>query len=194
MRVKMPNSFASSTSTHGAIPVCFVSSRRNVDTLAVYKDVSVCHQLSCKGSCRRKSHSVNHIVKSSLQKRDQIFSRVAFHSVGIFEEPSKLLLRDTVHILRLLLFTQLKSVLTDLRSALAVLTRRVRSLVDRAFSCSIFSTGPLYRAISSPYTRLRLGGLHPLCGSGVISFRNSTRIPSVAPTLFTAVSRPLPGP
>src|SRR5215467_4278750 len=52
-------------------------------------------------------------------------------------------------------------------------------------------TGPEYLAI--PYTLLRFGGLHPLCGIGVTSRIDFTSIPIVCSARI-ADSRPAPGP
>ena len=70
----------------------------------------------------------------------------------------------------------------------------VALVVTKSESKSCVPRGPRRAAGAAPfYTRLRLGGRHPLCGSGVTSMISVTLIP--APSMVrTALSRPLPGP
>ena len=107
---------------------------RYVDGSAVNVEVSVRYKLTRLTSRNRYTHSVNHVVKSSLEKNKHVFTRDTFHSIGFLVVISELRFEDAVNSLSLLFFTKLKSVFGNLLSVCSVLSGRYRSFFERTRS------------------------------------------------------------
>ena len=65
--------------------------RRYVNPLAVYRDVTVVHELPRGKHRRDKLGAINHRVKTTLKQTDQVFTCIAFHTLGLTKDPTKLL-------------------------------------------------------------------------------------------------------
>ena len=174
--------------------------------------MSVQNQLARFLVRRCKAHSVNDIVQTSLKQADQVLARHAFLAVSLFKVVDELLLQHAVVSSGLLLLAKLHSVLSDFLVCCAVLTRNRASAVQCALAggaavalqkeLGAFSAAQsAYRSCischnvctSRNYTRLRLGGLQPLCGIGVTSLIRVIWSPTVSSARI-ADSRPAPGP
>ena len=80
------------------------------------------------------AHSVNHVVKTALQKDQEVFTGHALHLCGSVKIASELLFQNAVISLCLLLFAELKTVFLHVSSAIGVRSGRVGTSVKRALS------------------------------------------------------------
>src|SRR5687767_6049970 len=83
---------------------------RDVDRARVHLDVTVPDQLACRLSARRESEAVDHVVQSTLQRRQQVMSGDARKRGDMLERVSELLFRNPVNAFDLLLLAKLLGV------------------------------------------------------------------------------------
>src|SRR5690606_4773081 len=98
-------------------------------------DVAVADQLARGLAARREAHPVDHIVQAALEGREEVVARHARQGGHLLERVAELTLRHAIDALDLLLLTELLRVLAHLAAAgrvLAVLTRGIRTTLDRA--------------------------------------------------------------
>ena len=151
---------------------------RNVDDLAVDHVMTMVDKLSGFSSCGAQPHSVDDVVKSFFQHDQQVFTGDALLVRRLLKCISELLFKDAVDELRSLLLTELETVFAHL----LVLISMRRSLrffedphvagVDLQGSASFQNRISINCHVLVPpfnQTLLLLGGLHPLCGMGVMS-------------------------
>jgi hypothetical protein len=80
-----------------------------------------------------EAQPVSHIVQPQLQEHQQVVAGDAFDARGFLIGQLKLLFRQTVHALNLLLFSQLKAIIAHLAAAaLAMLAGRKGAPFDSA--------------------------------------------------------------
>src|SRR5215469_4890783 len=183
---------------------------RDVHPVAVDQDVAVLDQLAARVPARREPGAEHDVVQAALQDLEQRLAGTARLARGLGVVARELLLEHAVDAAGLLLLADLQQVLAVLLPDPAVLTRRVRTDLDRALrrvalraleeELDLLTAAQLavrpgvtsHRSVS-PQTRRRLGGRQPLCGTGVTSWMEPTSRP-VACSDRMAVSRPEPGP
>ena len=74
----------------------------------------VSDNLPCLSSGSGKTHTEHYAVQSALKHNHKVFTRHAFHPVGLLVIISERFLKNSVNKFRFLLFSQLKSVLAYL--------------------------------------------------------------------------------
>jgi hypothetical protein len=94
--------------------------------------VAVSHELPRLASGRCEAHAEYDVVESTLEQYEQIFTRSALHSRRPREGSAELVLEQPVHPLHLLLLAELNAVIREARAPLAVHSRGIRALLDRA--------------------------------------------------------------
>ena len=92
---------------------CLYKVGRNVDQLAVNKDVLVADNLTCLTTCAGKAHTENDIIQTALKHGHEVFTGHAFHSVGLVVVVTERLLEDAVDEFSFLLLAKLGAVLTE---------------------------------------------------------------------------------
>src|SRR5262245_1082668 len=180
--------------------------RRDVHFLAVDEKMAVPHELPGLRTRGRQAEAVDHVIQPLLQELQEGHAGDAARALGSLEIAPELIFEHAVDARHLLLFAQLQSVAGELRfPRLAVLPRREVALFDGALLrvTPLPFEEQLHRLAATQttdrtnvpchYTRLRLGGLHPLCGIGVTSRIDFTSRPTVCSARI-ADSRPDPGP
>src|SRR5262249_30150003 len=106
---------------------------RNVDLLAVDREMAMAHELARLRPRRREAKPVDDVVEPALQHLEQQLARDALRPIGRFEVAAELILEHAVGALDLLLLAQLYAVSHELRFARPpVLSRRHVALLDRA--------------------------------------------------------------
>ena len=93
--------------------------RGNVNTLAVYSEMSVSNELSCLTSCESETHSVNYVIKSGFEDSDKVITGLALHLGSDLEVVVEGLFKHAVDELQLLLFLELHTILRNLFSAVS---------------------------------------------------------------------------
>src|SRR5215217_2412890 len=152
-----------------------------------------------------EAQAVDDVVEAGLEHPEQVLARGAEALRRLLVVVAELLLEQAVVAARLLLLAQLQQVLALLDPAAAVLARRIRAALDRAFLRQAAlaleeELHPLAAAdaalgseVAGHQTRLRFRGRTPLWACGVTS-----RTPRISrPAAWSdriAVSRPEPGP
>src|SRR5882757_3944611 len=106
--------------------------RRDVGLAAVDGDVSVPDQLTGVVAGLGEAGPVHHVVEAGLKDAQKVLTGLAGLLVGFLVVVHELLFEDTVDTRALLLLTQLKQVLAVLGAPASVLTRGVRTDLDRA--------------------------------------------------------------
>src|SRR3954447_25159047 len=106
--------------------------RRDVDLLAVDQEVAVLHELAGHVTAVREAGAVDHVVEPTLEQLQQVLTGLAGTPVGLLVIAAELLLEHAVDARALLLLALLQQVLAVLGATAAVLTRRVRTDLDRA--------------------------------------------------------------
>src|SRR5262245_49254983 len=107
--------------------------RRDVDLLAVHREVPVAHQLPRLRPRGREAQAVDHVVHAPLEQLQQRLAGDAARALRHLEVAAELVLEDAVNALDLLLLAQLQAVADQLGLAqLAVLPRRQVALLDGA--------------------------------------------------------------
>src|SRR5215469_14593360 len=183
---------------------------RDVDLLAVHREVAVPHQLAGHVTALGEAGPVDDVVQAALEQLEHGLAGTAVLAGRLFVVALELPLQDAVDPAGLLLLPDLLQVVAFLGPVPAVLARRVRPDLDRALrrvalralqeELGLLPAAELaVRACVSshlslsPQTRRRFGGRQPLCGTGVMSWIEPTSSP-VACSDLMAVSRPEPGP
>ena len=110
----------------------------DVDPLAVYGDVAVVHELTCREDGWHELGAVDHGVEAALQQADQVFTGVALDALGLCIDAAELLFGQIAVIaLQLLLGAQLDAEIAELGLAtLAVLAGTVVTAIDGAFGAA----------------------------------------------------------
>ena len=107
--------------------------RRDVDLLAVDREVTVADELARLGVIAREAHAVDDVVEPALEQLDQRVTRDARRLERLVVVAAELALGDAVDALDLLLLAQLLAVVRALAAAvLAVLARRIRAALVAA--------------------------------------------------------------
>src|SRR5579859_7460759 len=187
---------------------------RDVDLLAVHREVPVAHQLAGHVAALGEARAEHDVVQAALEQLEHGLAGAAVLAGRLLVVAVELALEDAVDPLSLLLLPDLLEEVAFLGPVPAVLTRRVGPDLDRALrrvalralqeELGLLPAAELaVRACVSSHvslsprglyqTRRRLGGRQPLCGTGVMSWIEPTSRP-VACSDRMAVSRPEPGP
>src|SRR5690606_5385579 len=107
--------------------------RRDVDLLAVDREVAMANELTRLGVIAREAHTVDDVVEATLEELDQRVTGDAGLLERLVVVAAELALRDAVDALDLLLLAQLLAVVRALAATvLAVLPRRVRTTLVAA--------------------------------------------------------------
>src|SRR5579859_3559600 len=191
---------------------------RDVDLLAVHREVPVPDQLAGHVAALGEARAEHDVVQAALEQLEHGLAGPAVLAGRLLVVAVELALEDAVDPLGLLLLPDLLEEVAFLGPVPAVLTRRVGPDLDRALrrvalralqeelgllpaaelavrACvsSHVSLSPRGLFLWLCQTRRRLGGRQPLCGTGVMSWIEPTSRP-VACSDRMAVSRPEPGP
>src|SRR5207244_1332195 len=192
--------------------------RRDVDLLAVHREVAVAHQLPRLRARGREAKAIGDVVQPPLEQLQQRLAGDAARPLRLLEVAAELVLQHTVNALDLLLLTQLHPVARELLlPRLPVLPRREVPFLDGALlrvaaltlqeqlhplaaaqaadrsNVSSHSISRNHESRIANQTRRRLVGRQPLCGIGVTSRIDFTSMPIVCSARI-ADSRPDPGP
>ena len=100
--------------------------------LAVHGEVTVLHQLPSFGAGRYVAQPVDHVVQAALEEHKQVLTRSALHAGSCVVSRPKLLLKQPIHALDLLLLAKLNAVVRETDAPLAVLSRRICAALDGA--------------------------------------------------------------
>jgi hypothetical protein len=106
----------------------------DIDTVSVDQKMVVPDKMSplCSGVC--KAETINHIIKPTFEKHQQIGSGNALFTVRFFKKQTKLLFRKTVGVLNFLLFAELDTIVRGFSApTLPMLTGSITSPVKGAF-------------------------------------------------------------
>src|SRR3954454_22096268 len=106
--------------------------RRDVDLLAVDQEVAVLHELAGHVTAVREAGALDDVVEPTLEQLEKVLASLAGTPVGFLVVTAELLLEHAVDAGALLLLPLLQEVLGVLGATTAVLTRRVRTDLDRA--------------------------------------------------------------
>src|SRR3954447_14977101 len=106
--------------------------RRDVDLLAVDQEVAVLHELAGHVTAVREAGAIDDVVEPALQQLEEVLAGLAGTPVGFLVVAAELLLEHAVDARALLLLPLLQEVLGVLGAAATVLTRGVRTDLDRA--------------------------------------------------------------
>src|SRR3954468_7402401 len=106
--------------------------RRDVDLLAVDQEVAVLDELARHVTAVREAGAVDDVVEPTLEQLEKVLAGLAGTPVGFLVVTAELLLEHAVDAGALLLLPLLQEVLGVLGATAAVLTRRVRTDLDRA--------------------------------------------------------------
>src|SRR3954470_12545133 len=178
---------------------------RDVHAAAVDVEVAVPDELPGLGARRCEPESVDDVVEASLEHPEQVLTRDpgALGRLGVVR--TELFLEQAVVAARFLLLAQLQQILGLLDPAAAVLARRIRATLDRAFlSQAALALEKELHALAAALLALRgtvsrhqtlrlLRGRTPLCACGVTSLTPRISSPAACSERI-AVSRPEPGP
>ena len=107
--------------------------RRDVDLLAVHAEVGVADELPRLTARSPETQPVDHVVEPDLEQTQEVLAGDALLTAGHDIVVVELLFEHLVEAPRLLLFAQLQQILGLLDAPAAVLARRVRPTLDRAF-------------------------------------------------------------
>ena len=152
--------------------------------------MSVINELAGSGTGLGEAEKIDNAVETGLEELEEAFAGDAAFALGVFEDAAELTLQQAVDITKLLLFVKADRVLREFAAELrAVLARRIRTLFvslggaeDRLAKTAADSGGR--SGVTSHgktwylkwldlewayYTRRRLRGRQPLCGTGVTS-------------------------
>src|ERR1019366_6833002 len=189
---------------------------RDVEALAVDEHVAMADELARLRAREREPEAVHDAVEPRLEEAEHLLAGAALTARGAEVVLLELALDDAVDAPHLLLLAQADRVLAQLDARLPVLPRRigpagVRALLGvaaltlqeelRALAAAklanrtMITSHEIFSCLlgSAAQTRRRLGGRHPLCGTGVTSRIRVT----LKPTPWSArraLSRPAPGP
>ena len=107
--------------------------RGNVHFLAVHPHVAVVYKLAGCKDCRHEFGAVNNSIQPTLQKADQLLTRVAFETLSFGIDAAELLLGQiAVVAFQLLLCAQLCAEIRQFAfSALTVLAGAIFTTIDR---------------------------------------------------------------
>src|SRR5450759_1686343 len=187
--------------------------RRDVHALAVDEDVVVTRRLAGLVARSGEPETVDHVVQPALEQAKEVLARDALLAGRDLIVVAELLLEQTVRALRLLLLAKLDPVLRVTRALAAGHARREGTTLDTALvgvaavalqeeldsfaaaESAVRACITCHRGSIPPcdYTRRRLRGRQPLCGTGVQSWMLAISKPA-AWSERIAVSRPEPGP
>src|SRR4030043_1117148 len=84
--------------------------RRNVYFLTVDKKVAMIYQLSCPSSIGCKTHTIDDVVKTSLEQLRENLSGNALFSFRLIEIPSKFSFKKSVYLPDFLFFSELNAI------------------------------------------------------------------------------------
>src|SRR5579864_2958545 len=176
--------------------------------LLVHGDRLVAHQLARLGARGGEAHAVHDVVQAALEQPQQVLARGAGLARRFLVVVAELPLQHPVHAAQLLLLAQLRTVIGQALTALALDAARrhgelalVLERLDATLEEQIGALAAGELAGGTGITRHRFlvqtrrffGGRHPLCGIGV----TSEMLVIFSPQLLsarTADSRPGPGP
>src|SRR5205823_14855165 len=180
--------------------------RRDVERPAVHLEMAMADQLARLAPRRGKAEPVHDVVEPALELLQQHGAGDPLAALRALEVVAELRLEHAVQPARPLLGTQLDAVVARLAAAgqpvlpgedPAALVEGAVGDALRALEKELHALAPAQAAhrpaLVGHYTRLRLGGRHPLCGMGVMSEIAVTSRP-LACRLRMAASRPAPGP
>src|SRR3954452_10161032 len=105
---------------------------RDVDLAAVDQEVAVLDQLAGHVTAVGEAGAIDHVVQATLEDLQQVLTGLAWTPVGLLVVTAELLFEHAIDAGALLLLPLLQQVLAVLRATAAVLTRRVRTDLDRA--------------------------------------------------------------
>src|SRR4029079_322907 len=178
---------------------------RDVHAAAIDHEMAVTHELPRLCARAGEAEAVDDVVEARLEHPQQVLAGRAGAARRLGVRVAELLLEQAVVAARLLLLAQLQQVFALLDAAAAVLSRRIRAPLDRAFLGEAalalqeeFEPLPaalaaLRSRVAGHYPRLRVLGRTPWCACGETSL--TPRISSPAAwSERIAVSRPEPGP
>src|SRR3954467_11854233 len=174
--------------------------RRDVDLLAVDQEVAVLDELARHVAAGREAGAGAAVVEPTLEQLEKVLAGLAGTPVGFLVVTAELLLEPAVDAGALLLLPLLQEVLGVLGATAAVLTRRVRTDLDRALrglalaaleeQLHLLAAATLaVRACISRHLRLSAaseGGIR--CGE-LVSRRRSCRPPGRPPAATGSRSR-----
>src|SRR5689334_19869209 len=186
---------------------------RDVDLLAVHREVAVPDQLAGHVAALGEARAEHDVVQAALEQLEHGLAGPAVLAGRLHVVAVELAFEDAVDPACLLLLPDLRQEVAFLRPVPAVLARRVRPDLDRALrrvalgalqeelgllpaaelAVRACVSSHLSLSPSPAQTRRRLGGRQPLWGTGVMSWIEPTSRP-VACSDLMAVSRPEPGP
>ena len=106
--------------------------RRDRHPAAVDRHVAVPHELAGLVATRREPGAEHDVVDAALEHPEQVLAGDALLAGGLGVEVAELLLEQAVDAARLLLLAQLEQVLALADPTATVLTRRIRTPLDRA--------------------------------------------------------------
>ena len=109
--------------------------RRDIDLLAVHEEVGMTDQLTRLTARGAEAQPIHHVVEPHLEEAEQVLAGDPLLAACRLVVVVELLLEHLVVAARLLLLAQLQQVLGLLHTAAAVLTRRIRTTLDRALVC-----------------------------------------------------------
>ena len=106
---------------------------RDVDALAVDRDVAVIDELAGRERGRHELHAVDDGIEPALQELDQVLAGIAAAARRLFIESAELALAEIgVVALQLLLRHELRPEIGRLLAALPVLARTIVAAIERA--------------------------------------------------------------
>jgi hypothetical protein len=95
--------------------------------------MAVTHELPCFLLGAGKTHSLNNVIKPSLEQLQQVVARNALHSLSLLKITAKLTFQHTVDAPNFLFFPELYAIFRLFDSRLTMLTRRITSSGNSAF-------------------------------------------------------------
>ena len=181
----------------------FEQDGRDVGLVAVKSIVTVSYELASFFSGGSEAGTINNVVKTAFKNTEKVFTSLTGLLAGQLKIMSELVFKNSVVSLGLLFCAELKTVFGNLLAALAVLAGSVCSAAQSAFrtiasfafkeelfafaaaqsayraciSCHVLITPPI-NSVNHRHTRRRLGGRHPLWGTGVTSLIIVTSSPA----------------
>jgi len=98
----------------------------DIDNLAIDNHMLVEHELTCGGTGRSDTQTVNDIIETALKQLEQYLTGYALGALGLLEETTELRFKDTIGIFSLLLFLKLSAILRSFLTTIqAMLTRGI---------------------------------------------------------------------
>jgi hypothetical protein len=107
--------------------------RRDVHGFSVNTEVTVTYELASIRAGVRKTGTINDVIETALEHREEMIPGDALHGAGLFEETAELTFHQSVHPLDLLLLTKLETVFGELNPTLAMLAWWISTTLESAF-------------------------------------------------------------